>query len=483
MADDNNIKKFTAADIEKYHKGLLSAADRHGLEKAALDDPFLADALEGYAIAGVNAGNDLAELKKRLAEKVEGAKVIQLHTGRKNSFRLLRIAAIVVFIAGAGLLIYQLGFNTKSNEIAQAGTAKNEEKKIGDTVKATSAIPATSESTRAAENITGDSKDFTVPDKSTPTTTGAATKPVDNNQVKNAPGETIVVPTKTTTDDAIVMKPIEKLPAVSTPPKSYVERNEKYRVMQKDAEKKELARAEADSKNKLKDKEDFDKAITREQSTQQNSQGVVSSRHADNSQLYNNTNTFRGRVTDADNRGIPFANLTNAQDNNTGTYTDAKGNFNLTHPDTVLTVQVRSVGFENTNVQLRNDVPNNQVILQNDRRGVSEVVVTQQKPNAAARQRNDNTKLDEPEPADGWENYDTYLVNNLNKPADFTSKPNNSGTVEISFEVDKNGKPSQIKVEKSLCTLCDKEAIRLVKDGPKWKRKVKQSRATVTIYF
>ena len=41
-----------------------------------MDDPFLADALEGYAVAGVNAAADIGELKKRLTEKVEGAKVI-----------------------------------------------------------------------------------------------------------------------------------------------------------------------------------------------------------------------------------------------------------------------------------------------------------------------------------------------------------------------------------------------------------------------
>ncbi len=58
MATDNNIKNFTAADIEKYHKGLLSAKERHDLEKAALDDPFLADALEGYAVAGENVSAD-----------------------------------------------------------------------------------------------------------------------------------------------------------------------------------------------------------------------------------------------------------------------------------------------------------------------------------------------------------------------------------------------------------------------------------------
>jgi len=66
MADGNNINTFTAADIEKYHKGLMSPKERHALEKAALDDPFLADALEGYGASAVNVQEDIADLKKRL---------------------------------------------------------------------------------------------------------------------------------------------------------------------------------------------------------------------------------------------------------------------------------------------------------------------------------------------------------------------------------------------------------------------------------
>jgi hypothetical protein len=74
MASDNNIKNFTAVDIEKYHKGLLSAKEMHDLEKAALDDPFLADALEGYAVAGVNAEADINELKKDLGKELMAPK-------------------------------------------------------------------------------------------------------------------------------------------------------------------------------------------------------------------------------------------------------------------------------------------------------------------------------------------------------------------------------------------------------------------------
>ena len=92
--------------------------------------------------------------------------------------------------------------------------------------------------------------------------------------------------------------------------------------------------------------------------------------------------------------------------------------------------------------------------------------------------------LEEPEPADGWNNYDLYLANNLKVPENFEEKETGShGEVELSFEVDKNGEPFNITVKKSLCDVCDKEAIRLVKEGPKWKRKAKKGKATVKISF
>jgi TonB family protein len=149
----------------------------------------------------------------------------------------------------------------------------------------------------------------------------------------------------------------------------------------------------------------------------------------------------------------------------------------------VLPVQIKSIGFEPTNVQLRNTVANNQVVMQDDRKSLSEVVINNQKPNATVRRDNNNVKLEEPEPADGWDNYDTYLANNLNEPEEIKAKPNGGGEVQVSFEVDKNGNPVNIKVEKSLCAKCDEEAKRLIKEGPKWKRNAKKGRTTVTVPF
>ena len=132
MAKEKKHIEFTAIDIEKYHEGLLTSKERHALEKAALDDSFLADALEGYSTEGVNATNDIADLKKRLLEKTEKGKIVQILVGRKTAFEWLKVAAMIVLIAGAGLLVYQFAFNKKTKEVAQ-----NEEANTGTELKDT----------------------------------------------------------------------------------------------------------------------------------------------------------------------------------------------------------------------------------------------------------------------------------------------------------------------------------------------------------
>lgn len=470
MANNNNIPQFSAADIEKYHQGQLSPKERHAIEKAALDDPFLADALEGYAVAGVDAVTDLADLTKRLAERTTTAKVIPLGTGRRDSFRILRAAAVIVFIAGAGLLVYQFGFNKKNDNIAEV--KKTAPEKIKPAVADTN-TPAT----------TTDNSTLTTEPVVNPTTiTTTPAKGVIGGAENNKPRKATTTPQPVTTEVAPVAS---TTPVINQPAKTLAK--EDAIASGKIAEDKNVAKDELKKRSAGADAKQEKEVLAKRQqeNTEQTNRAVTTNRNAEAQNRYQQANIFRGRVTDADNNGVPFANVTNAQDNNAGTYTDAKGFFNLTSPDTMLNVEVRSIGFENSQVQLRNSIPNNQVVLQDDRRSLSEVVVSTQKPNAAARSNTNNIKMEEPEPADGWEKYDSYLANNLKAPEDFKPKQSNTplGAVEVSFEVDKNGEPTNFKIEKSLCTTCDKEAIRLIKEGPKWKRKAKKGRTTVKINF
>jgi len=61
-------------------------------------------------------------------------------------------------------------------------------------------------------------------------------------------------------------------------------------------------------------------------------------------------------------------------------------------------------------------------------------------------------------------NFRKFINNNIKWPNEFDGQ----GTVLLSFIITKNGDVSNIKIEKSLCPTCDKEAVRLLKLSPKW---------------
>ena len=467
MGTDNNIKNFTAVDIEKYHKGLLSAKEMHDLEKAAMDDPFLADALEGYAVAGVNATADIAELKERLAQKTETAKIIPLQTTeRKNNYRLLKVAAMLIFVAGAAFAVYQFGFNKKAESIAKNETVESTENKLNDTVSSntTNAPVAATEKPSTNQSVENSLKT----DK---TSTASGSGAVEKKEV------------------SITMDDEKAVPAAPVVASTTVKNNEPSRSIGNVSEKKILGKEEAKPGSVATGKQEVDAVATKDKATERKdnlesrNRSIAANKRSEDQNYRNQTsNVFRGRVTDQNNVGVPFANVTNLEEN-TGTYTDVRGYFNLSYPDSIVDVQVRSIGFENNNIQLRNAAPTNQVVLQDDRSRMSEVVISQQKPNLQARANNNSMQLEEPEPSDGWAYYDNYLVNNIQLPDDYKSKPVKTSEVQVSFEVNKNGEPVNFKIVKSLCSKCDKEAIRLIKEGPKWIRKAKNSRTTVTIPF
>ncbi|MBS1680737.1 MAG: carboxypeptidase-like regulatory domain-containing protein [Bacteroidetes bacterium] len=84
-------------DIIKYKKGLLSAKEMHALEKKALEDPFLAEALEGSdLIDSTDYEKDVDQLNSKITDK------------EKIRFTPLRIAAGLILIASSVFLVYQL---------------------------------------------------------------------------------------------------------------------------------------------------------------------------------------------------------------------------------------------------------------------------------------------------------------------------------------------------------------------------------------
>ncbi len=464
MSEPHNIKTFTAADIEKYHKGLMSPKERHALEKAALDDPFLADALEGYGASAVNVQEDIADLKKRLKNRSEETKAVPVLPGKASSFSWWKVAAMIVLVAGAGLLVYQFGFNKKSANMAVV-------QKENDSVSAT-----------VNPSVDANAASGTITDKQ------AANKANEESGKKNNTKKLEVLPVETTATaaaaaDLVNTDNANKPTASNIEPVSAAPATKKEEPLAKNVvpQQKNEALKESEFKDKVSRLDTNADGVNdlALKAPAANRQANARFKSQNEGLTINKTNVFRGRVTDNSNNPLPFSNITNTEDN-VGTYSDARGYFILTSPDSVLNVQIRSLGFETDNVQLNNKILENKISLEEDKTLSAKVLDTVKR--NTNRSRYSTMTLDEPEPVDGWSNYDIYLVNNLKVPESFFTKQK-GGEVELSFDVDKNGEPVNITVKKSLCESCDKEAIRLLKEGPKWKRKVKKGKGSVTIAF
>jgi len=102
--EQDHIKTYSARDIQLYLEGKLSPAEMHALEKAALDDPFLADAIEGFAIVDSEQQNkDLRSLRVKLEKRINKEKK------KSTLFPVwMRAAMIVLAVSIGGLTIYNL---------------------------------------------------------------------------------------------------------------------------------------------------------------------------------------------------------------------------------------------------------------------------------------------------------------------------------------------------------------------------------------
>lgn len=437
-AGPNDNTPYTAQDIERYHAGQLSAQEMHALEKAALDDPFLADALEGYKFTQT-PGADVAALKELLAEKTDQDKVVPLAPPRKRPYPLLRIAALFLLLLGAGWSVYYL-MDSKRDKLAL------DSKQNSQPATTTAPVPEAGTDTSAAI-------------QAAPQNEITFAQPAPLNPAANAPA---AKQAERETADQAYAAPLTAPPAAAmAPPVASVAVADSQRPMLlKDEPLRDVAAAE------------------RKQSVPSNAiDGRARGVELRQAPSYN---AIQGRVVDQNNRGVPHASVA-IRGTNTGTTTDDKGNFSLKATDTAVNATIAAVGYETQNVTLSNQRPETNIVLNESTQNLQEVVVTgvstkrkrSAVPTAAA------TSLSEPR--EGWEPFQNYIAKNR-KSAQQLGAAETPGTVILTFTVNRHGTPTNIKVEQSLTTLHDAEAIRLLREGPRWDRK-KGARGKVTISF
>jgi len=457
----NNNKKdiiYTAGDIEKYFSGKLSSIQMFEMEKAALDDLFLAEAMEGYeGMRDKEWKKQLALIRKQVAESGSDAKVIPLHRSTVNKW--WKTAAAVLVIGGGAALTFIL---TKNNSQEKSSS------EIAQTVTTPAVSPATKDTT-ALPSVTEPGQ----------TTSAAAME-----KAKSTNGTTAQANTQTSSNDFTLQQ--DKAPVQDSIKSSLDEIA--VADIQKPSVSPQVAPASAAGNNAVKADE---KMITsgKESAKQNNNEATLFKRQTNtvaNKKEQVANNFFNAQVVTADNSPLPFTNIS-IKSENFGTYADVKGNFRLVSPDTLLNVEVKSVGYAPRTFLLRSNQPQNKIVLLEDESAIREKTVIQSKDIGSIKKSRrasvSSDSLVNAEPADGWENYNTYVANNIHIPDELT-KNEFHGEVELSFDIKANGTISNLRVNKSMGEVYDEAAKRLIMQGPQWKvKKGKKSSASIKVKF
>lgn len=446
----NDIKHYTAEDIARYWDGKMSAQEMHALEAAAMDDPFLADALEGYtAVKPATIPADIEELRTRLNEKSRDRKVVPLP--RNNKW--WRVAAVLIFLGGASLLAYKLLWQENANKVAANQEADAQQAPVLQTDTITAGVGSTEQRVTLYDSVAKVLK---------PQEYETAKEGV--NQVGNAS-----VSTKTT-------EPVS-VPELSVYKKEDSAQNLEA-LARRSMETRDSVFIAANDANK--NAERLQNRVPGIQSQNQTNNRSASAEG--NNQPY--FNYFNGRVVDHQNNAIPFASV--RLNNNQVTAANNEGIFQIKSADTVIDLSVSSVGYEPRNFTLRGNQPTQDVTLDRFSKGkMDEVVVVSgaARKKSAASKSSDKESKDESnaEPVNGWDEYNKYLQ--TSRRLDDANR-GLKGEVIVTFIVNSRGELSDFAIEQSLGRWHDAEALRLVKEGPAWKLlKGKKARARVIVGF
>ncbi len=371
---------YSPADIKRYVSGEMSPAEMHRMEKAALDDAFLAEALEGY----INMPGSEQEIK-RLVLKHQAPSVIGL-------FRRpwLRVAAALLLLAGAGYISY-LVLSGPNRELADHKETYRAKKQA---------------------NISDSIREH-------------------NISLENRDSSSEIQETVARSSDSKV------LPRQSRPSKNRdaLDRN-----------------GVASTTRKVQGDKEPSAAAALEQ-------------------------TFEGKVTD--NQGQPMANaIVTDLENNKKTVTDQNGRFLLTAKDSGMIVKVEKNGNE-AKLHKYNGTADSNTLA--GAPSLEEVVVSGYRRS----KKSEMTTMREPrklysEPVIGWQAFKAYTDSSIRllKNTDTSSL---RGQVTLEFSVTRKGKPRDISIRESLCIPCEKAAVKILLNGPRWKRTNK--RVVVSIEF
>ncbi len=416
-------------DLERYRMGKMTPTEMHAFEKRALQDPFLADALEGAEqVAPEDFAQDLQELTAKLTSKEKvGIPASQVSPADVQSTKPwvwpLRIAASVLLLVGMFWIGNQL-IPEDSNQLV----LNNE------------SVPSVKEEPSLPKKANQDSAEIEQTQQpASPlkqTVSGLAIENDNNNtrSKEKAANETMASSRPSSGE-------VESAPVPEAKPTA--DQNFAYKLEDKTLAQSEQ-RADAEKLSLLKRSIEL---------ASPSSNAVRTDSMA--------SKFIRGLVTSLeDGTPLPGVNVV-VKGTQVGTVTNMDGFFQLPNVSPNQKLVFSFIGLQSKEIEVKQ--PQLNVTLAPDVSQLSEVVVT-----GVRTDDSDHapiTKLAMPE--GGLKAYDAYLDNNLQYPKEALAK-RVKGKVAIRFTVRVDGTLDEFEVVKSLGSGCDEEVIRLVKEGPEW---------------
>ena len=440
MAMKNNANRYNAADIEAYWQGRLDARTMHAMERAALDDPFLADAMEGYKLQWdteqKSATPHLQELQAQLQQRITAPE-------KKNRIAWWKPAMAASILVIGGTVAWLRWQSTREQGISSSEVAAAQT----DTAK-TIDVPGVMDSLQALnpDMALQEKKEAPTPSTNTTTPTPRSTPiPAPSGAEEPAPSITkSAAPGASNTAASVANDKIA--------PSDVATRDQLPVESEKLARKKEFA-ADAESKS------------------------INESRSVSNARIASVSGVVRGEDAAPVSGAIlqlsgkvPGMKITAVSND--------KGEYTIRYPqqtDSAL-LKVDVVGYA-TCVKSLAKLDTNAIInfnLTPAQNALSEVVVVG---NGISKKKSTETAT----PVGGWGRFQQYLADSARVPESLNSL---HGDVQVEFDVSTQGKISGFEIENSLHPTLDKEAIRLLKEGPAWEnKKRKKTRVRTSIRF
>lgn len=416
--------------IRKWLRGDLRRPDEVHLQQAANEDPFLAEALEGFQQAqSKDFEGDINRIRERLDQRIS-------EKPNRRLFPILRIAAGIAALFIVGWLFYQINSSPEQLE-AFVQVPSTEQEPPAD-------LEAKKSSPQAEEEIAAEEAEVASPSTtSAPTTSRARTE--DRTTSKQQKKE-IAPPS---------------LPAVTeeTAPIGHQE------AFAEDQDDQFAPKNEADNGPTIDELADVGITdLDLEAPTKIKPQ--FDSTFAGNRQS-SMTRKIEGNVSDVFGAPLSTASIYITElDKEVVTDLNGHFEFELEEHESAQLLEVESVGYQRTVVEIDRE-ESLDIILNpalNNAPLVTNSIIRESSAGTTMKRSKEATKPLPAQPEVGFRSYRKYIRKSMKTPTD----PSLKGIVQLSFIIDPNGKPNNIIVEKSLHEAYDQEAIRLLKEGPIW---------------